>query len=357
MSTGYSVFAVIQRDRSQPLALPRTEADQAAALLEAPDSLPDHSSSSATRATSTSEDTEQIVIPDDIDYDVANEDVELQAALAASLTGAGAEYGFEQHAYVPQAPLPVPAPELRRAPDPPRSQSRSQSGSNANANVDMDIDADADPVAASAARNRAMLEQMQRMQEAAFRETYDEDPAVAERRQQREREEADELERAIQESIREHGAGAGAGASEGTVTSGREETDNVPRSTGAETPRASTDPLQTQTQNHARVYDDEDAELQAALRASLQSMPEGYVHTTPPPQAAPSRPSAPAATQAQVQAPVNEKERMPSEASEGDESIETEGEGESVSSPPEPAKELDKDEIRRARLAKFGGTS
>lgn len=341
---GYSVFAVIQRDPSQPLALPRTQADQAAALLEAPDSLPGHSSStSATRATSTSGgESEQIVIPDDIDYDVANEDVELQAALAASLTGSGAEYGFEQHAYVPQAPLPVPAPELRRAPEPPQSRTETTDS------MDVDLYHDIDPVAASAARSRAMLEQMQRMQEAALRETRDESPSIDDRRQRRAQEEADELERAIQASIREHGtsgAGAGAGATGEATT--REESESLPRSTGISTPTAAAEQAQT------RVYDDEDAELQAALRASLETMPEGFIHATPPPQPVPSKPPPSEATEVINQVTsAKAKERTPSET---DESVGMGSEDASLSS--EPSKAIDPDEMRKARLARFGGAS
>ena len=278
-----------------------------------------------------SEESEQIVIPEDIEYDVNNEDVELQAALAASLAGEGLEAGpnYGQHAYVPRAPLP--APNLRQAPEPPQPQSQTNPSA----------DADADPIAASAARNRALLEQMQRMQEAALREGFEEDTAAAERRRTREQEEADELERAIRESMREHGATSAEGGIQ-PATAPIEETTG----SGTRTPRGVAGRAQE------RVYDDEDAELQAALRASLETMPEGYVHTTPPPAPAPSKPQSVSQLPPQPQ-PVAQSEPKRVSEEDGDESMDMEAEA--ASSPPAPPREVDKEEMRRARLARFGG--
>ena len=72
------------------------------------------------------------------------------------------------------------------------AQTSSRAGAEAEGELELD------PVAASTARNRQMLERMQRMQEEALRGTFDEEQeeAAAQRRRTREEQEQLELERA-----------------------------------------------------------------------------------------------------------------------------------------------------------------
>ena len=100
LTTGYSVFAVVQTDPSAPLALPRTEADNMAVLYDAPDGAPGHSSATGSAMPGAFPDTSgvahdgegEVVIPPETDFDMASEDMELQAALAASLGGGAQDY-------------------------------------------------------------------------------------------------------------------------------------------------------------------------------------------------------------------------------------------------------------------------
>ncbi|KAH8119567.1 Josephin-domain-containing protein [Phellopilus nigrolimitatus] len=339
---GYSVFAVVQADPDRELALPRTEADTVAMTLDAPDSAADHSSAAAPGGFS---ETPEIIIPDDADFDVDNEDFELQAALAASLGGADPSYGGHD-AYVPRAP--VPAPELRQAPPPPPAPApRFLVDDEGDEGMDEDTagaeaDAPLDPVAASLARNRAMLARMQREQEAALRETYAEDAESANRAARRRaqlEEEAAAVREAIAASIAEGGGEgmdededdeewrpAGTRDPEGDKENAGEP---APGSGGASAPPAQRAP-------GPRVYDDEDAELQAALRASLESMPAGYTH--------PATPPAPPPTSAATDAPL-----APAEDAEDDDAAER------SSSPVPPPATVDVEEMRRRRLARFGG--
>jgi Ataxin-3 len=98
-----------------------------------------------------------------------------------------------------------------------------------------------------------------------------------------------------------------------------------------------------------RVYDDDDAELQAALKASLEGAPEGFVvpeFTTPSP---PSR-SAPAAPQP---APVPASPSAHTETEDDTDDMESSS---SFVAEPEPEEEqVSVDEMRRRRLARFGG--
>ena len=109
-------------------------------------------------------------------------------------------------------------------------------------------------------------------------------------------------------------------------------------------------PPHPSTYDAQRVYDDEDAELQAALRASLETAPEGFrMPDTPPRTARPLPPS----TSLSVPAPPP-MQRQPSIAStqsESESSIATESDSE-----PQPVEQLSMEEIRRRRLARFGGS-
>lgn len=95
----------------------------------------------------------------------------------------------------------------------------------------------------------------------------------------------------------------------------------------------------------SRSYDDEDAELQAALRASLEShTPSGSAPAPPAP--------APAPVRAMPSVPPSAK---PAE-DDDEEDEEEEEQAPAASSPPIEAKAevADPDEVRRRRLARFG---
>ncbi|KAL5484934.1 hypothetical protein ACEPAI_7576 [Sanghuangporus weigelae] len=383
---GYSVFAVVQADPTKPLALPRTEADIAAATLDAPDSAPGHSFASSSSVPGAFPGAEEVVIPDEEDYNIDSEDVELQAALAASLTGADQSLG--QHAYVPRAPLP--APSLRQAPAPPLpgdDMDVESSGPSAPAQAPGQTGSELDLVAASMARNRQMLERMQRMQEEALRETYEGEVTSAgqseqrqapapQRRRTREEEDQEELERAIAASMAEHNAQSGEDEDdeEGDEDWLPEESNKENAPTGSQRlqphPRAvssgpsatgdTTGGVRTESGEIVRVYDDEDEALQEALRASLQTMPEGFVHAPTPPHPEPITP--PSTTAAAPAPPVSGPSKPAPKSASGDEEMidadtetDVDADAERASSPPPPPAQVDLEEMRRRRLARFAG--
>ncbi|CAE6415574.1 unnamed protein product [Rhizoctonia solani] len=299
-----------------------------------------------------------------------NEDVELQRALQASIAagyGGGSIYEFPDEPAAstsrPSAP-PVRAPSLglgyggdsgppsRRTPipaadDPPTPQFED------------------DPVAASAARAKLRLEQMQREQAAAMQglgglgglgggyEVVDLDPAAAARRREaqdrvrRAREDEEEqIRRAMEASLKAHGQG------EGDDLSHYDTPPTMPGAFGA---------------SGSRDYDDEDAELQAALKASLEShatssatpapvVPSGNAAAPRAPVPAPAAVRAPSATAPSVPAP-SASTAKPTEDDEEDEEDEEEQQAPAPSSPEVEAKAevADPDEMRRRRLARFGG--
>ncbi|RDX42061.1 hypothetical protein OH76DRAFT_146914 [Lentinus brumalis] len=338
---GYSIFAVIQRDIEAPLALPRVEADHLIASI--PEEAAGNFSSTYPGAggSSSAHGIEGF----------EDEDMELQAALQASL--AGGDYG----AYIPQRFGGSSAPALPQLP------SRTSSGVPIQRHhevIDVDEDDDdedldfemraepetehEDPVEASMARQRAVMERMRRAQEYALQDTYENEAtqieALARMRQARrgaEDEDEDEmLRRAIAESeamAQAQGSGSGRGSQEG---------DDAPGAAPALAPAVA--PNAPAWHAH-RVYDDEDQELQAALRASLETVPPGFRVPSPPPVVAASRPSQPSTPPAQVLQPP------PLQRQASSETIKTESEGDA----PEPEPELSPEEIRRRRLARFGG--
>jgi len=131
-----------------------------------------------------------------------------------------------------------------------------------------------DPVAASLARNRLIMERMRREQEMAFHDTFeDTDMEDVTRRRRETQEEEDMLKRAIEESEKL--------ANEVEERERQKNQDHQPHAGGS----SSASPTQTPSalmEGH-RVYDDEDEELQAALRASLQDVPPGYQAPPSPP--------------------------------------------------------------------------
>ncbi|KAL1741267.1 Josephin-domain-containing protein [Schizophyllum fasciatum] len=314
---GYSVFAVRQKNPDTPISIPRADADDLASIVPGDASAP--------RAQSTR-------MPEG-DHKSAfghiegleGEDMELQAALQASL---GGDYHQFEQAYSRQGR--VPATHASRSV--PRELEDEE---------DDDWDRDdmhavtepgpepAGAVDASAARNRRLLEQMQREQQMAQQELL----AAGGGRPNRAFEEEEEMMRqAIAESE------AMARAQGHSIPDDDEDASHTPA--GRPPPPAPS----TRPAGH-RVYDDEDAELQAALKASMEGLPEGW--TAPPEFEArtPAPPSPPAQASSSLAPPAAEDDRG-SEASFDATS----------SDAPEPAPAPSVDEIRRMRLARFGGS-
>ena len=248
---------------------------------------------------------------DDGELQAAMEDRELQAALQASLMSnpvsanqpffdafqAHSESGLES-----PLPLPVPPPLLqntrssanrtsgttnprRSARQSRRSASWSNSGPGSSTQsrrgsgsfsitTEPEVDPDLDPVAASIARNRLIMERMRREQEMAFQDTFEDvDMEDVVRRRRETQEEEDMLKRAIEESEKL--------AREVEERQRQENQDRQPHVGGSSS--ASPTPVSSSLVEGHRVYDDEDEELQAALRASLQDVPPGCNPPRSPP--------------------------------------------------------------------------
>ena len=260
---------------------------------------------------------------DDSDLQAAMEDRELQAALQASLMSGRGPVSANQpffDAFQPHSdsglesplPLPVPPPLLpnssssanrtaaatntRRFARQSRNR-RSESGSGSNsgsgsrtqsrggsslaspafAQLDsipivtgLEIDPDLDPVAASVARNRLIMERMRREQEMAFEDVDMEDIT---RRRRETQEEEEMLKKAIEESEKL--------AREVEERERQMNQDPQPHAEGSSSSSPTRAP--SSLMEGQRVYDDEDEELQAALRASLQDVPPGYKPPPSPP--------------------------------------------------------------------------
>ena len=278
--------------------------------------------------------------------------MELQAALQASLGGLPADFVLPPRA-TPLLQFPPeinesarlqgePIPPIPPIPLPPAGGFPHQQGRN----IDLD-----DPVAASMARNRVIMEQMKREQEMALREQYEEEAArfgSASASSARHGDDEDMLRRAIEESRAFSDARADPSRDrdaeeEEMETDDDDDDDYHPAPALLPTDLQRLPPL---AGPDGRVLDDEDAELQAALRASLQSVPEGFVIPDSPP-----RSSAPPVFAPPV-ATVGRYTQDSDVGSDADTSTSTEmtqagrGSEENVSV----------DEMRKRRLAKFGGT-
>ncbi|KAI9458551.1 Josephin-domain-containing protein [Russula earlei] len=348
---GYSVFVVVPIDPDHPL--PQADADVFAAALSPP-------ASSRSQHSSTAHSSESSVVLED-------EDFQLQAALHASLDDGGTSPPFpEPSAYVertiggagvlpPNVPMGIPSPYLPASPPPPIPAPGTRPEGQPMTN----------PVAASMARNQVVLERMRREQEAALREHYREEVSRFDDRldgsfglRGHAEDEEEQLKRAIAES-EEMARGQGSSGSDAEIGT-RDGPDNT--QAGA----------WVQGRIHGgRVYDDEDAELQAALQASLETAPP-EVHTpnanTTRPRAAPARRSpftaAPAAgPRAGSSTRTDEDEDDDDDEDEDDELYFNEDEvrdtatEETLSEAADPpqAEDPDLDEMRRRRLARFGG--
>ena len=302
-----------------------------------------------------------------------DEDFGLQAALQASLGSAAVRIPISQPHVGPVAggtraipPTPGPnigfptSPPLSPPPPVPHPSTRPVSQPMAN------------PVAASMARNQVMLERMRREQEAALREHYHDEVSHFGQMSTgntsrsgiggRDHEEEEQIRRAIAESedmARERGLGLG-GAQTGSDDAGtRARSDNTQQAEASRPDRI----------HGGRVYDDEDAEFQAALQASLETAPPG-IHPLTPPHASdsPMRRSPLLAAASSRAAP-----RLGTEPSNvtnvhdddddggGDDDLYYDEEDTATeetlsdSAEPQQAEDVSMDEMRRRRLARFGG--
>jgi len=252
-----------------------------------------------------------------------DEDYQLQAALQASLM----DGNLDQPLFSPRY-IPTLQPTMNSSSQSRSGSARPDSGSHTprstqhiGGSMSLPGHADVDPVVASAERNRLLLQRMKEEQEFAQREVWsgvdltpEEHTALQARREQRQREEQEEAEdmrRAIEKSK------ALAQRSQLEVDEDIEIDDDT----------GSSHALKSFVQGN-RVYDDDDAELQAALKASLEHMP----------------PSPPSGSQ-RPKSPSNDEDT---------ESIvsDTTSAAEESTSNVTPAVSLD--EIRRRRLARFG---
>lgn len=212
---------------------------------------------------------------------------------------------------------------------------------------------DLDPVAASRERNRLMLQRMREEQEYAQRELLAQMDIEGGRRRQipEDDDEAEMMRRAIAESeamARVHRGGDDEDVEYVDVDEGgegdvdMEDEGIIPAPSPSLVPNPYTSTSRSGATTNHIVYDDDDAELQAALKASLEHVPEGWVppaledkpHPRPSPSVVLSAPS------------VEDK------AIEGDDEWDR---GTIPSSDPvEPVETVSVDELRRRRLARFG---
>ncbi|KAH9961292.1 Josephin-domain-containing protein [Russula dissimulans] len=352
---GYSTFVVVPTDSDHPL--PQTEADVIAASLS-------QSASSGAQYSSTSRSPPSAAGLED-------EDLQLQAALQASLDNEPpgvpsfpiprihpGPFGGGPSVLLPRATTSVPSPYQPTSPPPPIPPPSTRP-------VDQPM---TNPVAASMARNQAVLERMRREQEAALREHYNEEASRLDDPVDRSygignhvEDEEEQLRRAIEasrEMARERELLGGVAGSDAAETRLRTE------DTQAE-------PWARERVQGGRVYDDEDEALQAALQASLETAPPG-IHTpnsnfmpprsrrSPLPTASTSGPRDRSFTS------TDEREEEDDEMYDDDDDDEEEEDktateetlsdtADSDSQPAPPAENVDLEEMRRRRLARFGG--
>ena len=338
---------VKQSNTSQPLALSRTEADEIAATLPEPQSttLPDifgtrHDEASSRSTVRASGSGSQLERSEDNDYTerVEDEDYELQAALQASLTsqeGYGSSYS-----------------------NIPSSSTLNDTNSRPSRQHHEHDSTGPDPVAASMERNRVLLQRMREQQEFAQRELWSVnrlDPeqqatqdAQRQARLRQEEEEAEQYRKAIAESE----VMARQWDERQKDNSQRAQIQNLTSAErNGDTPVPSTD----YSLSEYRYHDDEDAELQAALRASLENVSPGRQQQIP-------QSRQPKLLESMTQcAPVISNKRTAKNMDvdeDENEAWHSEFEGSSSSgnmglSTAEPGTHLSLDKIRQARLARF----
>jgi len=210
---------------------------------------------------------------------------------------------------------------------------------------------DPDPVATSTERNRMLLRRMREQQELAQRELWSVnglDPEQQDVRRQtrlrQEEEEAEQLRKAIAES--ENMARQWDERRKSSFQPAQ-----IPSFQSALRNDDTSMPAAGNSLSEYRNYDDEDAELQAALRASLENVPLG--HHQQPLQSRLPEPTA-------QRTPVISSQRTSKDMDVDEDEIETwhsefsDSSGNIGSSTVEPSTHLSLDEIRQARLARFG---
>lgn len=302
---GYSVFVVRQKNPDAAISMPQTDADAFASAV------PDNASAPRAQAGRLpGSDAHGKSAFGQIEG-LEDEDMELQAALQASLRG-------DHHQF----------PETYDTPGPAASSFPSYSAPHGLRDEDDDVwdEDDMRAVAAPAGSSTAEteLQQMQREQRMAHQELL----AAGGGRPDPQYEEEEEMMRRI---IAESEAMA------------REQGHQMSEDNGSHTPAPRAPPSASSA---PRVYDDEDAELQAALKASMEGLPEGW---TPPPDLEARTPAPPAPAPA---APTQASSHLVPPSGEDDEL--SESSFEAASDAPESAPAPSVDEIRRMRLARFG---
>lgn len=320
---GYSVFAVTQADPDSPLALPRTEADMIAPTLPEPFSVSPTNPERSHRPNFKEPQSDHAEVLEGFE----DEDYQLQVALQASLM----EGNLDQPSFLPPRYIPTLQPTINSSLPSPSGSARPDSGSrtpqsthNIGGSVSLAGHEDVDPIVASAERNRLLLQRMKEEQEYAQREVWsgvdlspEEQAALQARREQRQREEQEEAE-AMRKAIEKSKALA--------HRSQLEFDEDIEIDDDNHDMDAESSHTHKSFVHKNRVYDDDDAELQAALKASLEQMP------------------------------LNHPSQFPKSASdvEDTESLvsNTTSAAEDSTSNVTPAVSLD--EIRRRRLARFG---
>ncbi|KAK0461110.1 Josephin-domain-containing protein [Desarmillaria tabescens] len=326
---GYSVFVVTQTDPSAPLGLPRVDADDLATIVSESGVSGRPSSSSFTTGTSHS------TAAGSHDFEgLEDEDYELQAALQASLmAGSSSDY--------PMMNFDPPALTRSNMPPPRGSWSPIEHSSGDQTPTDTPLD----PVAASMARNQQLLQRMTAEQQYAQRELWGEG-----RTGRQENSDDEDLRRAIAESEAMARA-EGHGRSEDEEV----EDDIEDRASSAILPNFGQPTLLSRGSGD-RVYDDDDAELQAALKESLAQVPDNWVapdaFQTPSP-----RPPAPMTAPTTINPPQSSSSALTDmqdvESTPSDDGNSTVASSEPAEAPSQEAVSLE--EMRRRRLAKFGG--
>ena len=341
-----------QANPQQPLALPRVLADEIAETLPEPSSASSSSNTSFRRTLDTSE------APHPSTDNLDEEDYELQAALQASLmasrsTNVSSEDMYDDGEVDEEMNPPFPPPSVPRPVVPlPHSVAANAFSTGGSSSGAQTPQTELDPVAASMARNRQLLERMRQEQEHAQRELWSEadlDPEEAEALQQRrearrrqEEEEEEMLRRAIEESERTYREHTSKRPEDEDEEIEELESAGAPYSASAFTPAY---------YSSDRVYDDDDAELQAALKASLEHVPAGYQHPNfeEPPQPVHTSSTYPTSgSNTATPASISSKDR------EENASIASTEASANEAPEPEVEEQLSVDEIRRRRLARFG---
>ena len=355
LALGYSTFVVVPTNPDNPL--PQTDADVIAV------SLPPRTSSEPLHPPAPYSPHSSAGLED--------EDLELQAALQASLGGAAVRIPMPHPRVGPvtggtRAISPVPGPNIGFTTSPPLSPPPPvPHPSTRPVNQPME-----NPVAASMARNQVVLERMRREQEAALREHYHDEvsrfgqmPTGSMSRSgigSRVDEEEEQMRRAIELSE--------AMARDKGLELGRAETGRDDSRTSARSDTQQAEPLRPDRIHGGRVYDDEDAELQAALQASLETAPPG-IHTPTPPRTfgSPMRrsPLPAAASRAAPRPSVEPSTDRNAHHDDGDdddddlyyddEDTATEETLSDSAAEPQQADDVSVEEMRRRRLARFGG--